>query len=118
MVGEPTTALALLEHVVADTTAAGRGVHEPIVADVDADVIDVVLVVREEEEIAGPELAGQRRHALAEAGHPTCAVRQVDPAAAGHLLDAARGVDASPGRRAPRPISCADKLLCRSQKAR
>src|SRR6185503_21177297 len=117
MVGEPTTALALLEHVVADTTAAGRGVHEPIMADVDADVVDVVLVVREEEEIAGPELAGQRRHALAEAGHPTCAVRQVDPFAAEHVLNEARGVEAAPGRRATRPISCAEigRASCRER---
>jgi len=72
--GEPATAIALPQHIVTDTVARGRRVNDSIVADVDRDVIDVIAVVREEEQIAWTESARTRRDRITEIRHASSTV--------------------------------------------
>jgi len=52
--GEPATTVSFAEHVVAHTVAGRRRVDDPVVANVDRDVGDVIAVVREEKQVSRP----------------------------------------------------------------
>src|SRR5690349_17103532 len=67
---------------------------DPIIADVDRDVIDVLTIVREEEQVTRTQRAWPRRHCVAEIRHPARAVRQPHALAPEHPLHESRSVEA------------------------
>src|SRR4051812_42817816 len=118
MAREPASAFSFAEDVVSHAVAGGGRVDDTIVADVDRDVIDVIAVVREEEQVARSERAGSRRHRITEIGHPTRAVRESDALAPEDPLYKARAVEAVVRARAVKAIARPDVLVGRRQHAR
>src|SRR5436305_8831275 len=94
MAREPAPAVTFAERIVSNAISRGCRVDDAVAADVDRHVIDVITVVREEQEITRTQRAGSRGHRLAEVGHAVRGARQPNAFAPEHPLYEPRAIEA------------------------